>query len=52
MSWGRLLGALIPESPARTAGEQLAMSIATHQLLDQLPETDPDPDPAPSDRED
>jgi len=52
MTLARIIGALIPESPARTAGEQLALSIATHRMIDQLPETDPDPDPAPTDRED
>jgi hypothetical protein len=37
----RLLGALIPESPARTAGEQLRLADAWRRYLRELPEQQP-----------
>jgi hypothetical protein len=44
----RLLGHLVPESPARTAGEQLRLTIQWRKQLRDLPTT---PEPAPK-RED
>jgi hypothetical protein len=36
---GRLLGALVPESPARTTGEQLRLVVQWRRQLAQLPTT-------------
>jgi hypothetical protein len=36
---GRILGALIPESPARTAGEQLRLEQSWRKFVQQLPTT-------------
>lgn len=39
MTFGRILGALIPESPARTAGEQLRLEQSWRKFVQQLPTT-------------
>jgi hypothetical protein len=50
----RILGAVIPESPARTLGEQLRLALQWRRTVAELPETDEPatPDPEPPDRED
>jgi hypothetical protein len=50
---GRLIGALVPESPARTTGEQLRLTLQWQRELRDLPTTpERDPQPDHPERED